>query len=207
MSSSRHESGGDRNWGLFITVPVCLLLIIYFIASSLGTSDRPSDAAPLDPAWYTPRTARGETLRNKVMVGNCYLCHAYWVGIPNPDVVRPRFAHTAIKLDHGANDRCYNCHLIQNRNKYVADDGSGIMPANVEQLCARCHGLIFKDWQAGTHGVRRGQWNAQTPFEGKTFVCTECHDPHSPRFRFKNFAPPPVWPDKFIRRRAETFEH
>jgi molybdopterin-containing oxidoreductase family iron-sulfur binding subunit len=64
-------------------------------------------------------------------------------------VVRPRFAHAVIQLDHGANDRCYNCHLIQDRNKYAANDGSGIMAGNVEQLCARCHGLIYNDWSAG----------------------------------------------------------
>jgi hypothetical protein len=92
--------------------------------------------------------------------------------------------------------------LIQDRNKYTADNGSGIMAVNVEKLCARCHGLIYNDWMAGTHGVRRGQWNARTPFERVTFKCTQCHDPHSPRFSFKDFAPPPVWPAKFVRRLA-----
>jgi hypothetical protein len=202
MKSASHGSGSNSNWGLFITVPVCLILVIYFLTSSLKTPDQEVTAEPLNPAWYTPKTARGEALENKVMVGNCFLCHAYWVGIPNPDVVRPQFAHSVIKLNHGANDRCYNCHLIQDRNKYTANDGSGIMPVNVEKMCARCHGLIYKDWQSGTHGVRRGKWSAQTVFERETFTCTECHDPHSPVFQFKEYAPPPVWPDTLVRHSA-----
>ena len=199
MKIASKDSGGDKRWGLVIAVPVCLALAIYFIASSLATSPPRLPADPLDAAWYTPKTARGEALKNKVMVGNCFLCHAYWVGIPDPQVVQPRFAHHVIKLDHGANDRCYNCHLIQDRNKYAANNGSGIMPVNVEQLCARCHGLIYNDWLGGTHGVRRGKWSAETAFDVETFTCTECHDPHSPKFKFKEYAPPPVWPEQFIR--------
>ena len=206
MNASSDGPRGDRNWGLLITVPVCLFMIVIFVVLFFSASKSPSKPTPLDPAWYTPETARGKELKNKVMVGNCYLCHAYWVGTPDPTVVRPPFAHVAIKLNHGANDRCYNCHLIQDRNKYTADDGSGIMAVNVEKLCARCHGLIYNDWKAGTHGLRRGKWDPRGPFQRVTFKCTQCHDPHSPAFKFKDFAPPPVWPAKFIRRPAVAAE-
>jgi len=183
MNTPSEGYGGTSNWGLFITVPICLVLMVYFLASGLRSSDRQVAADILKPAWYTPKTARVEDLKNKSMVGNCFLCHAYWVGIPEPDVVRPKFAHSTIQLNHGANDRCFNCHLIQDRNKYAANDGSGIMHVNVEKMCARCHGLIYKDWQSGTHGVRRGQWSPQTAFERTNYKCTECHDPHSPVFQ------------------------
>ena len=203
MNTPSQGSGGASSWGLLITIPICLILIIYFLVSGFGSADTQEPEASLKPAWYTPKTARGEILENKSMVGSCYLCHAYWVGIPDPTVIRPKFAHATIELNHGTNDRCFNCHLIQDRNKYTANDGSGIMHVNVEQLCARCHGLIYKDWQGGTHGVRRGQWMPQTEFERINHDCTECHDPHSPDFQFKEYTPPPVWPDKFVRRSAE----
>jgi len=203
MNISPQGSGGTSNWGLIITVPICLVLIIYFLASALRSQDEQVAARTLKTAWYTPKTARGEDLKNKSMVGSCFLCHAYWVGIPDPAVVRPQFAHGTIKLSHGTNDRCFNCHHILDRNKYVANDGSGIMHPNVEKLCARCHGLIYNDWQNGTHGVRRGQWSPQKAFERINFKCTECHDPHSPVFQFKEYTPPPIWPDKFVRRSAE----
>lgn len=199
MKPLSSDLGSKRNWGLLLTVPVCIVLAVYFIGTTLAHSDKPLPAQSLQKAWFTPQTARDEELAQKVMVGSCYLCHAYWVGIPNPDVVRPRFAHHVINLDHGTNDRCYNCHLIQDRNKYVANDGSGIVHTQPEKLCARCHGLIFNDWQSGTHGVRRGKWLEPGVFELKNFTCTQCHDPHAPKFKYKQYAAPPVWPEKFIR--------
>ncbi len=203
MNNSAAGSSGDKNWGLVLVVPACAVLFILFVVFTLATSDEPTVAQPLEPSWYTPTTARGEDLQNKVMVGSCYLCHAYWTGLPDPDVVRPQFAHAVIKLDHGANDRCYNCHLIQDRNKYTANDGSGIMHTNVEQLCARCHGLIYNDWAAGTHGVQRGQWMAPGAFERQNFKCTHCHDPHAPAFQFEKYTPPPVWPEQIVRQSTE----
>lgn len=202
MNAFSRDPGGDSKGGLLLTVPVCLLLIIIFLVSASKPPEEKPKAEPLSPAFFTPATAREEILPTKVMVGNCSICHAYWVGIPDPDVVRPRFAHRVVKLEHGANDRCYNCHLIEDRNKYTANGVSGIMHQNVEQLCARCHGLIYKDWQAGIHGVRRGQWNPETVFDVEVIGCTECHDPHSPKFVFKKFAPPPVWPKHFVRTAA-----
>ncbi len=77
-------------------------MIVFFAVLFFSASKSPSKPAPQDPAWYTPETARSKELKNKVMVGNYYLCH----------------------------------------------------------------------------------------------------DPHSPRFTFKDFAPPPVWPAKFVRRPA-----
>ena len=203
MNTSPQGSGGTSNWGLIITVPICLLLVIFFLVAGFRSPEKQVTAEVLKPDWYTPVTARGEDLKNKSMVGNCFLCHAYWVGIPNPDVVRPQFAHGIIKLSHGSNDRCFNCHHILDRNKYTANDGSGIMHVNVEQLCARCHGLIYNDWQSGTHGVRRGQWLPKTAFDRTNPKCTECHDPHSPVFQFKKYTPPPVWPEHFVRQSAE----
>ena len=77
------------------------------------------------------------------------------------------------------------------------------MAANVEQLCARCHGLVYNDWLAGTHGVRRGKWMEPAEFELQNFKCNECHDPHAPKFAYKNYTPPPVWPVHYVRHSSE----
>ena len=207
MNHAADGSGGDKSWGLILMVPACAVLFILFIVLTMIGPDEKKEAEPLQASWFTPTTARGEDLKHKVMVGNCSLCHAYWTGIPDPDVVRPLFAHAVIKLDHGSNDRCYNCHLIQDRNKFTANDGSGIMAENVERLCARCHGLIYNDWKAGTHGVWRGKWMAPAAFEAENFKCTHCHDPHAPKFQFKKYAPPPVWPEHFVLQSGEEPPH
>ncbi len=186
---------------LLLTVPVCIVLALFFISTGLSKLDATPSVASLDPAWYTPETARGEYRKSAVMVGNCFICHALWVKVPpDPTVRTPMFAHAAIKLNHGANDRCYNCHLIYDRNMFTDADGRAIMVQTPEKACVMCHGLIYKDWQNGTHGLRRGKWQVEKTFDRETFTCTECHDPHSPKFKFTDFAPAPTWPDKFVRK-------
>ncbi len=186
-------------WWLFL-IPVFVVLFFYFLDQTFPLAPQAKEPEPLNPEWYTLTTARGTELENKSIVGNCFICHAYWVPIPrNEQISNPRFAHPDIVLDHGKNDRCYNCHLVSDRNKYVADDGSGIMSQLPEELCSRCHGLIYDDWLQGTHGKWTGMWKTVKSSDRSTYTCTQCHDPHDPAFRYKTIAPPPVWPDKYIR--------
>lgn len=197
----------SNRWGLILLTVVCLVCTGGFIFQSKSSLLQPNTPTPLENKWYLEETARGEMVQNKSIVGNCHICHAYWVPIPkSKQTSNPRFAHANLKLNHGSNDRCYNCHQISDRNNYVANDGSGIMVQTVEKLCERCHGLIYNDWLSGTHGKWIGDWNAAETKNRKTFSCTECHDPHDPMFKYDVSAPPPVWADKFIRTRAED-EH
>jgi len=194
----------ETRLGVILLTLVLISLAVLFLFQTLSSSRITSAPEQLNPVWYTLTTARGNELENKSIVGNCHLCHAYWVPIPTSvQTSNPRFAHANIQLNHGTNDRCYNCHQISDRNKYVANDGSNIMPQIPEKLCERCHGLIYNDWLAGTHGKWTGKWQPDTPRDRKTYTCTQCHDPHDPRFKYATFAPAPVWHDKFIRTEAE----
>lgn len=194
-------SASTRLW-LILTIPLFILLSAYFIFIYY-TSDANADKVQpelLKSDWYAVDTARGEIRKNATIVGNCHICHAYWVPIPKSNQTsNPRFAHANLQLNHGTNDRCYNCHQITNRNNYVADDGSPIMSQTPEKLCSRCHGLIYQDWLSGTHGKWTGKYIPASYFDRITYTCTECHDPHDPKFRYDKLAPPPVWPDKYIR--------
>ena len=68
-------------------------------------------------------------------------------------------------------------------------DGAEIAQADVVQLCAKCHGTIHRDWQAGVHGRQNGFWNANMGDKTK-LRCIQCHDPHGPKFRaMKPLAP------------------
>lgn len=187
-------------WGLILLPLVFVVLFVYFLLPPSDSSVAESKSITLQPQWYEVETARGEILENKSIVGNCHLCHAFWVPIPRTtQTSNPRFAHANIVLNHGSNDRCYNCHQIDDRNKYVANDGSDIMVQTPEKLCERCHGLIYQDWLAGTHGKWTGRWDSSNWRERHTYTCTECHDPHDPVFKYETVAPPPVWPEKYIR--------
>jgi uncharacterized CHY-type Zn-finger protein len=95
---------------------------------------------------------------------------------------RPMAEHRDIKFEHGNNRYCLNCHHPTNRNAFVDYDGTEIAQADVVQLCGKCHGTIYRDWQAGVHGRANGYWNAE--FGPKTRLrCIQCHDPHSPKFQ------------------------
>ena len=195
---SENNSTDAKGIAPFIAMFVLFIfLIILFISSGFSKPPDFQKTQKLDQTWFTPKTARAEIIKTKSLVGNCFVCHMGMV--PNPDVSQPKFSHKSIELEHGKNKRCYNCHLIQDRNLLTPDYGPGIVHQKVEELCARCHGIVYNDWQNGTHGSKRGYWMNQDNFNTIRFTCTQCHDPHSPKFRFKDYAPPPVWPEKFIR--------
>jgi len=180
-----------------ILLPGAVILVLVFLFLGNGKPDI-TDPVPLKTEWSAPETARGKILENTVMPGNCFICHS--VQVPDPNVIRPQFAHATIKLEHGANNRCFNCHHIYDRDSLAGDGESRIPFATPEKLCARCHGLIVKDWQEGTHGLRQGGWLIADGKSPINYTCTECHDPHSPKFKYGVAAPAPTWPEKTIRK-------
>lgn len=189
-------------WWLLLSILIFVSLSIYFVFFPPLLQDTTGKPPPdsLDPSWYAVDSARGEYRRNQSISGNCHICHAFWVPIPQSiQTSVPRFAHANIQLDHGNNSRCYNCHHIADRNKFVANDGSPIMTEIPEKLCDRCHGLIYTDWENGTHGKWMGRFIPETPFDQNKLGCTDCHDPHKPAFVYTQLAPSPVWPAKHIR--------
>lgn len=196
----------SKTW-LFGFLTALFLGLIGYFSTTAFEDYRPPKPQQLQQEWYKIETARGE-IRANSLSGNCHICHALWVTIPrSKQNSEPRFAHLNIQLSHGTNDRCYNCHHIADRNKYVADDGSTIMVETPDKLCARCHGLIHKDWLAGTHGKRVGRAVSVGLFDQLNLTCTECHSPHAPAFEYKMIAPPPVWAQKYIRTPLEHTEN
>ena len=109
----------------------------------------------------------------------CQECHKLF---PSDRDVRVKLSqHENIQLNHGLNSWCFNCHSLEDRNKLVIQGDEEIGYDRVEELCAKCHGTVFRDWQRGMHGRTNGYWDASLG-ESKRLVCTECHDPHSPAY-------------------------
>ena len=180
----KHEKTARDAQKIIPLVIITIFFVLFAIGFTISGFSKMPDNTPdqLDIAFHTPETARSKILETKTLVGNCFICHMGM--IPDPDVVQPEFSHKSIELVHGRNDRCYNCHLISDRNLFTPDYGPGIVHRNVQDLCRRCHGIIYNDWENGTHGSKRGQWQHADEFNTKTSVCTECHDPHSPKFQY-----------------------
>ncbi len=120
----------------------------------------------------------------------CVDCHRH-LGSPTEDPTqRGTGPHEHVVLEHGENNRCFNCHhpSSDRYGSFVSHDGSVISVKTVEQLCGKCHGPHYRAWKQGAHGQRTGYWNLdQGPREAAH--CNSCHDPHQPYFK-----PPPTLP-------------
>ena len=108
----------------------------------------------------------------------CSACHA---GMP---VNRTRRAltemHADIEFDHDEQHRwCLDCHDAENRDVLHLAGGEPVPFEESYRLCGQCHGEKLRDWTAGVHGRRTGQWNGHKTY----LLCAHCHDPHRPRFR------------------------
>jgi len=144
-----------------------------------------AEDAHLDKA--PPRKIVGLVLEKSGWSYNCMECHALFPA--KWHYQRPMSQHADIRLEHGNNRFCLNCHHPTNRNVFVDYDGSEIPASKVDLLCGKCHGTIHRDWEAGAHGRRNGYWNRELGEETR-LSCIQCHDPHSPAFKpMKPLAP------------------
>jgi hypothetical protein len=89
-------------------------------------------------------------------------------------------AHDDIVLRHDEEHRwCLDCHDAQNRDRLHLAGGQPVAFEESYQLCGQCHGEKYRDWRAGVHGRRVGQWNGAKSY----LLCVHCHSPHQPRFK------------------------
>lgn len=101
--------------------------------------------------------------------------------------------HSNIKLHHaGAMRWCLDCHNAKNRDKLRLYNGELIDFTESYRLCGECHGNLYRDWKAGIHGKRTG--NFASPGKRTYFLCAHCHDPHEPKFKPIKPEPPPYPP-------------
>jgi hypothetical protein len=88
--------------------------------------------------------------------------------------------HTDIVLKHDETHRwCLDCHDANNRDKLHLASGELVPFDQSYRLCGQCHGEKYRDWRAGVHGRRVGQWNGHKSY----LLCAHCHNPHQPRFQ------------------------
>ncbi len=118
----------------------------------------------------------------------CMECHRLFDGGRTDQ--RPLTQHLDIQLDHGLNAWCFNCHDREQRDRLLLDNGETVAFSKVPQLCGKCHGPVFRDWEKGMHGRTNGSWDAASGRQIR-LVCTECHDPHAPAISAMSLLPGP----------------
>ena len=120
----------------------------------------------------------------------CSSCHAGQKTNPQRRVLKDE--HQKIVLHHDEQHRwCLDCHNPDNRDRLRLASGETIGFDESYRLCGQCHGDKFRDWRAGVHGRRTGQWNGRKTY----LLCVHCHNPHAPRFKPLAPMPPPVRPE------------
>ena len=99
--------------------------------------------------------------------------------------------HTDIVLKHDEQHRwCLDCHDADRRDQLHLASGAPVSFEESYMLCGQCHGEKLRDWRAGVHGRRTGQWNGHKTY----LLCAHCHNPHQPRFKAITPMPAPARP-------------
>ncbi|MBZ5637956.1 MAG: hypothetical protein LAO51_04270 [Acidobacteriia bacterium] len=121
----------------------------------------------------------------------CSSCHAGMEA--NRTRRRLTDMHQEIELRHDEQHRwCLDCHDAENRDRLHLASGEPIAFEQSYLLCGQCHGEKLRDWRAGVHGRRTGEWNGRK----KYLLCANCHNPHQPRFRPLAPKPAPLRPSR-----------
>ncbi len=108
----------------------------------------------------------------------CSNCHASMT--PNRTRRTLTDMHTDIVLKHDEEHRwCLDCHDADNRDFLHLASGERVPFEESYRLCGQCHGEKLRDWRAGVHGRRTGEWNGHKTY----LLCAHCHNPHQPRFQ------------------------
>jgi hypothetical protein len=120
----------------------------------------------------------------------CTECHD--PEIPVNRTRRPMaMAHQEVVLRHDEEHRwCLDCHSAPSRDKLQLASGELIDFTESYKLCGQCHGDKYRDWRAGVHGRRSGEWNGKKTY----LLCVHCHSSHAPRFQPIEPMPMPVRP-------------
>jgi len=181
-----------------ILAMVCGCMLLLYAAA--GTADeevvaRPSSPTviPLPQDWLDTTPIRGTPklifYLNQFMY-QCKVCHVDLkaptyeceknLNVPGTFHM-PFGAHKDMAFNHGLNMRCFNCHNCSNLGTYINFDGSEIPGDKPVLLCRKCHGVLYRDWQAGIHGRTNGYWDASRGPQIK-LECNQCHNPHQPHF-------------------------
>jgi len=191
------------NTGQKIAIAVGTLALLAAGSRAVSTQTKPTGPLPQHDevtAAQAPATAprpgeiQAEPPPFSEGIFPCTQCHEG----PGDPTRRELGAHEEIQklFDHdSANRWCLDCHDNQNRDVLRLASGAPVPFTESYRLCGQCHGDKYRDWRAGVHGKRVGRWDGERTY----FLCVNCHNPHSPRFKAIKPEPRPLRPEEMQR--------
>jgi hypothetical protein len=177
----------------FITVLIVALLVSSLAFSGHAiSSDQPklpkanvASETPKNyetPQYFVPPPPFSED------IFPCSECHADMDVNPERRMLEDEHVEISEMFNHASDQRwCLDCHNPDNRDVLRLANGDLVSFEESYFLCGQCHGTIFRDWKAGIHGKRTGEWNGKKQYR----LCVHCHNPHSPKFKPIKPLPPP----------------
>jgi hypothetical protein len=177
----------------FLTLLIFTLLVSFLAYSSHAISsdhptlpeDNPASETPTHyetPKYFVPPPPFSED------IFPCSECHSDMEVNPERRMLEDEHVEISKMFNHAIEQRwCLDCHNPDNRDVLRLANGDLVSFEESYYLCGQCHGTIFRDWKAGTHGKRTGEWNGKKQYR----LCVQCHNPHSPKFKPIKPMPPP----------------
>jgi hypothetical protein len=191
VDRSIHSSVGARGLRLLQTAAACVALLAacapkhdeenVFSWDDAATPTEIPQVFEVPPPPFTPG------------VFPCSECHNADSLPSNPKRRRLKMAHTEVELHHDEKNRwCLDCHDADDRDKLHLASGLKIPFEESYRLCGQCHGDKYRDWRAGVHGRRVGEWDGHKSY----LLCVHCHNSHAPHFAPIEPKPPPHRPER-----------
>ena len=165
------------------------------LAAALTCACDTGHGEAMDMNWGGPQTPGVESIEVPPPpfsedVFPCSDCHDPDFPV-NPKPRPMRMAHEEIVLHHDEQNRwCLDCHSADDRDQLHLASGALIPFEESYRLCGQCHGDKYRDWRAGVHGRRSGNWDGDKTY----LLCVHCHNAHDPKFKALEPLPPPHRP-------------
>jgi hypothetical protein len=110
----------------------------------------------------------------------CSTCHTLPVERMRGPAGSAKRAHWDVTLRHAppAVMSCGTCHTPDTPGTLHTLQRTKVDLDHSYQVCAQCHARPADDWASGAHGKRVGGWAPPRV----VLACSQCHDPHQPRW-------------------------